>query len=148
MKRRWRTVRLDGVGMAGFAVMFCLLALGSGCGGGGATAQVGDDGLNTLQLTVIPDRLNISGGGNCAVKVVLWDENGQPLEGVVNVTTTLGKLSATSLATEANADGATASAVTTLSPADQVTVGNAVVTATFGTIQVWVSVEFYRTLGS
>jgi hypothetical protein len=34
-----------------------------------------------------------------------------------------------------------------LSPSSTDTVGNAVVTATFGTIQVWVTVEFYKTLG-
>jgi hypothetical protein len=120
----------------------------SGCSGGGVSAQIGNNGQSTLQLTVIPDRLNVSDSGSCTVKVVLWDSGGQPLEGTVALSTTLGKLGSSSLTTVSNGDGATAGATTTLSPNSTSTVGNAVVTATFGTIQVWVTVEFYKTLGT
>jgi len=131
------------------ALILAATTLGlSGCSGGGVSAQTGNDGQNTLQLTVIPDRLNVTDSGSCTVKVVLWDSNGEPLEGTVALSTTLGSLGSSSLSTVSNADGATAGATTTLTPNDGVTVGNAVITATFGTIQVWVTVEFYKTLGS
>ncbi|MBI4776585.1 MAG: hypothetical protein HY788_20815 [Deltaproteobacteria bacterium] len=118
----------------------------SGCSGGGVSAQTGNDGENTLQLTVVPDRLNVTDSGSCTVKVVLWDANGEPLEGTVALSTTLGSLGSSSLSTASNPDGATAGATTTLTANNADTVGNAVVTATFGTIQVWVTVEFYKTL--
>ena len=134
--------------MACASILVVATLMLSGCSGGGVSAQIGNDGQNTLQLTVIPDRLNVSDSGSCTVKVVLWDSKGEPLEGTVAVSTTLGTLGSSSLTTVANVDGATAGATTTLTPNSTGTVGNAVVTATFGTIQVWVTVEFYKILGS
>ena len=134
--------------MACASILVAATLMLSGCSGGGVSAQIGNDGQNTLQLTVIPDRLNVSDSGSCTVKVVLWDSKGEPLEGTVAVSTTLGSLDSSSLTTVANVDGATAGATTTLTPNSTGTVGNAVVTATFGTIQVWVTVEFYKILGS
>jgi len=134
------------IGLACALILAAATLLLSGCSGGGVSAQIGNDGQNTLQLTVIPDRLNVNDSGSCTVKVVLWDANGEPLEGSVALSTTLGTLGSTALSTTSNPDGATASATTTLTPNDTVTVGNAVVAATFGTIQVWVTVEFYKTL--
>ena len=118
----------------------------SGCGGG-ATGSEGNDGQDTLRLTVVPDRINISDGGSCSVNVTLWDANAEPIIGTVYLASTFGKLGASSVTTVADPGGTTASAATTLTPSDTTTVGNAVVTATFGSITVWVSVEFYKTLG-
>ena len=113
-----------------------------GCGGGSSSTS-GENRQYTLILDITPDRINIEGGGSAVVRVSLFDIDGQPAaDETIVLTTTFGTLGAEQLTT---ADDGTAT--TTLSPSDTTTVGNATVTATFGTITVYSDlIEFYRPL--
>ncbi len=124
------------------AVALLCLALFAGCGGGGSSNSSGSNDGYSLILDIVPDRINIEGGGSAVVRVSLFLD-GAPSQGsVVTLTTTFGKLGASSLTT-----GADGTAVTTLSPANTTDVGNATVTATFGTIIVYSGlIEFYNIL--
>ena len=116
----------------------------SGCGGGSSSSS--NSGANdqfTVILDIVPDRINIEGGGSAIVRVSIFDEDAEPVaDAVVTLTTTFGTLGASSITT-----GEDGSATTTLSPSSTETVGNAIVTATYGLITVNSDlIEFYEPL--
>ena len=115
----------------------------AGCGGGSSSNSGANDQF-TLVLDIVPDRINIQGGGSAIVRVSLFDEDAQPVsDAAVILTTTFGTLGASTITT-----GADGSATTTLSPSDNTTVGNATVTATYGLITVNSDlIEFFVPLG-
>lgn len=110
----------------------------AGCGGGSSSGSASNQDF-ILDLTVIPDQLNIESGGSATVRIALFDSDGQPAaDETVALTATLGTLGAATVTT-----GTDGTVTTTLTPADSTTVGNSTITATFSTISVWVVVEFY-----
>ncbi|MBF0508545.1 MAG: hypothetical protein HQK57_06410 [Deltaproteobacteria bacterium] len=128
----------------------CATILGmAGCGAGGASSGGGTEPTtgNTIQLTVIPDQINVVTGGSALIQVLVWD----PTETdptkiyksgvVVNLTASMGTLGAASVTT-----GSNGAASTTLTPKDTKTIGNGKVTASVGGSYVYVNVEFYKTL--
>jgi hypothetical protein len=122
--------------------VLAMLLLGTGCGGGSSSSSGSNDDF-TLNLTIVPDRLNVEAGGNAAVRVFVYDGDGQPAsDETVTLTATMGTLGATSLTS-----GEDGTATTTLTPSSSTELGTCRVTATLGTISVWVEVEFYKTLG-
>jgi hypothetical protein len=125
--------------------LFVLLGLFilAGCGGGSSSNSGADDNF-TLVLDIVPDQINIQGGGSAIVRVSLFDQDAQPVpDAAVILTTTLGTLGASTVTT-----GEDGSATTTLSPSDTTTVGNATVTATYGLITVNSDlIEFFLPLG-
>jgi hypothetical protein len=126
-------------------LLLCAVLLAASCGGGSSSSS-GSNREYTLYLTVTPNRLNISDGGSAAVRVDLYDSDGNPVgDATVTLTTTLGTLGATSVTTGADGTAEAGSASTTLTPGT--TVGNATVTATFGSITVYSDlIEFYEPL--
>jgi hypothetical protein len=125
-------------------ILLSLVALffGIGCGGGSSSSSGANDDF-TLNLTVVPDRLNVEAGGSATVRVFVYDGDGQPAsEETVTLTATMGTLGATTLTS-----GEDGTATTTLTPSSSTELGTCQVTATLGTISVWVEVEFYKTLG-
>ncbi|MBF0549419.1 MAG: hypothetical protein HQK60_02675 [Deltaproteobacteria bacterium] len=127
----------------------CATTLGMvGCGGGASSGGGTDPTTGyTIQVTVIPDKLNVATGGSALIQVVVWD----PTESdptkiyksgvVVALTASIGTLGAASLTT-----GSNGTASTTLTPKDTTTIGNGKVTASVGGSYIFVNVEFYKTL--
>ncbi|MBF0496240.1 MAG: hypothetical protein HQK58_06645 [Deltaproteobacteria bacterium] len=127
----------------------CATTLGMvGCGGGASSGGGTDPTTGyTIQLTVIPDRINVTNGGSALVQVLVWDPTeSDPTKiyksgGVVALTASIGTLGAASLTT-----GSNGAASTTLTPKSTTATGNGKVTASVGGSYVFVNVEFYKTL--
>jgi len=119
-----------------------MLLLVTGCGGGSSSSSSSNDDF-TLNLTIVPDRLNVEAGGSATVRIFVYDGDGQPAsDETVTLTATMGTLGAATLTS-----GEDGTAITTLTPSSSTELGTCQVTATLGTISVWVEVEFYKTLG-
>jgi hypothetical protein len=114
----------------------------AGCGGGSSSSSGANEEF-TLNLTIVPDRLNVEAGGDAVVRVFVYDADGQPAsDKTVTLSATLGTLGAVTLTT-----GEDGTVTTTLTPSSSTELGTSKVTATLGTVTVWVEVEFYKTLG-
>ena len=92
----------------------------------------------TLKITASPDNLDITAGGAITVLCELYAADGSGIEGgKIIITSTIGTLGDNTLKTDADGVG-----VTTLSPTDRP--GWAVVVATYESMQVMVSVSFFK----
>jgi hypothetical protein len=92
----------------------------------------------TLKLTASPDNLDISGGGAATILAELYAADGTGIEGANLVfTSSLGTLGANTAATDKDGIAIT-SLVAGVRP------GYAVIVATYGSMQVMVSVDMYN----
>jgi adhesin/invasin len=135
-------MRQSAMGKLIFSMVIILSMFMAGCGGGSSSSSGANDDF-TVNLTIVPDRLNVEAGGDAVVRVFVYDADGQPAaDKTVTLSATLGTLAATTVTT-----GEDGTITTTLTPSDSTTLGTSTVTATLGTVSVWVDVEFYKTLG-
>jgi hypothetical protein len=102
------------------------------------SAVMTNDAGQTLKLTVSPDNLDVFSGGACTVLVELYAPDGSAIERAdILVTSTIGALTENTM--ETDVDGI---AVTALSATG--TAGYSVVVATYKSMQVIVSVDFWE----
>jgi len=102
------------------------------------SVSVSTDNGETLDLTAIPDNIDIEDEGTVAIKIDLYYDNNQPISNAtVNLTTTRGTLGSQQLVTDTNGVG-----FTTLAPGEDI--GWAVVTAIYKDIFATVEISFWK----